>query len=45
MNSRRESYKRELRLRLHDTEFTTLASKDLKRCRSQYSEVNRLVFH
>ena len=31
MNSRRKSYMRDLRLRLRDAEFTTLASKYLKR--------------
>jgi len=45
MNSRRESYTRDPRLRLQDVKFTTLASKDLKRRRTRYSEVNKLTFH
>ena len=31
MNSRRESYMQDLRVRPQDAEFATLASKDLKR--------------
>jgi len=44
-NSKRESYTWDLRLRLQDAEFTTVAFEGLKRWKVWDSEVNKLAFH